>query len=162
MPAKLVAKLEHVKPYFKTQYDWDLEYVYFPDPKHHLTNHVNAVEAAGYTVFGENIRVGVAFRNRSRGSIRRDVHKLAKHNKGIIVYHSAHNKHLLKDVGFMFRYLRDNDLEIVDLDQCLAETIPAMANALKAEVEKATDDDGAAGLGFSFAIAAATLALFAL
>lgn len=162
MPAKLVAKLERVKPYFKTQYDWDLEYVFFPDPKHHLTSQVNAVEAAGYTVFGATFPVGVAFHKRSRGSIRRDIHKLAKHDKGIIVHHSAHNKHMLKDVGFMFRYLRDNDLEIVNLDQCLEEVVPIMANALKGEAELETKDGGAAGLGFSFAIAAATLALFAL
>lgn len=159
----MTEKLGAAKDVFAANYDVELNLVYLPAAKHHLTAHVAAIEGLGLTPFGNGLWVDKHFRKTSRSSIKHKLKGIAKHNLGVIVYFNGHNGHLLKDMDIVYDYLHDYKFNLVNMETCLAtveevveEPVAEQAPAKLAEEE---DDSGAAGLTVSAILAGAAVVL---
>jgi hypothetical protein len=157
---RIVSTLDAAKKVFQEQYDYELTNVFFPNCHHHLTKQTEAVEGAGFTVFGNSVDVKKNFAHHSRSKVKHQFRKLSKKGLGAIVYLDGHgNKNLLKDLDIVFDYLRYYKFNVVDIESCFAsletpdEIAGEQAAAHKAETQPQTD--GAVGFGFSGFLAAA-------
>lgn len=167
---KMVEKLTAAKDVFQANYEYELNYVYLPAAKHHLTAHVDAIEGLGLTPFGNALWVDKHFRKTSRSSVKHKIKNLAKHNLGAIVYLNGHNGHLLKDMDIVYDYLHDHKLEVVNMETCLAtveevvEPVGEQAEAKIGEEAKEEETSAAAGITVSAVLAgaAAVMVAFAL
>ncbi len=160
----MVERAERAKEVFQDQYEYELEYVFFPSCHHHLTKHTEAVSDAGFTVFGNNIWVDEHFKKHSRSSIKKQIKHHAKRDKGPIIYFNSDYGHLLDDIDVVYNILRENKIESAGLEQCLAreeseddDDAPEQAAAGKAPTE--TKDSSAVSVGVSSVIIGAFAAV---
>lgn len=120
-PKKIAEDALEAQEMFRQFHDLELEYVWLPYCKHHLTKHVEALEEAGLVPFGNNMWIDVAFRKTSKSHVKGELKKLADKKRGAIVYMDADNSKLLEDIKLAHHYFRTYHFDLVDLDECLAD-----------------------------------------
>lgn len=111
-PAKLVEQLAVIKQYFTEKFNYNLQYVFFPRVNHHLKKHTRAVEAAGFTVFGN-----CAYAHRK---LYKEVRAMAKDNSGAIIYFNGLDDRLMDKMESVASMTGKAKMQLTDITRCLA------------------------------------------